>query len=165
MLKHKGLVEEILHLQSYLKNLDNKVDAFNRHKQHNVFFSIHLPTLILRNEKLATKLGFTTREQLQKEHPNQDPIKQITLQIAVQMGLIRSFKITLEPQDHAKPHPKLKNKYNATSYYSLNIPLMGLMESFQNLIVDVPLDPPGTSVKYKILKATETRAKKNIAIV
>lgn len=42
---------------------------------------------------------------------------------------------------------------------------MGLMESFQNLIVDVPLDPPGNLVKYKILKATETRAKKNIAIV
>lgn len=81
------------------------------------------------------------------------------------MGLIRSFKITLEPQDHNKTHPKLKNKYNATSYYSLSIPLMGLMESFQNLIVDVPLDQPGTSVKYKILKATETRAKKNIAVV
>jgi len=42
---------------------------------------------------------------------------------------------------------------------------MGLMESFQNLIVDVPLDQAGTSVKYKILKATETRAKKNIAII
>ncbi len=81
------------------------------------------------------------------------------------MGLIRSFKITLELQDHAKIHPKLKNKYNTTSYYSLNVPLMGLMESFQNLIVDVPLDQAGTSVKYKILKATETRAKKNIAII
>lgn len=79
------------------------------------------------------------------------------------MGLIRPFKVTLQPQDANKTHDKLGNRYHTTSFYSLNVPLMGLMESIQDQLIDIPGNQLGATaappLKYKITKAHEPREK------
>ena len=158
--KFKPFSDDINELLSQVTKLAQKVHSPT---EAMVYYQIKLPTLI---PDFANRLGFMALDTFQHKYAGKKIIlNPITFKMAVQLGLIRSFTLNLEPLNKAQLHTRLGRKYIATSYQSLNVPLFGLMNSFHGLTFDVPEVDRDTSIKYKVLKAAEVRGRKNVALV
>lgn len=178
----KPLVDLINGLTSGFKALGEGAHALN---QATVFFSMYLrwqQALVLGHSDLAKRVGLTTKQELQKQQTylNQRPTSvQLTPKLAIQMGLLRPFNVTITPEEPGNLHPDLGRKYTTTCYYSLEVPWRGLMDDLVGTPLDIPYDFVGPSLgipsdahgippvkfRYLISEATEATGRKNTSFI
>ena len=74
------------------------------------------------------------------------------------MGILKSFKIILIPENPAKVHPKLGSNHETTLYYNTQMDFSEVRKKLLNACIEIPFDENGNNgenlvfFNYKIVK-------------
>ncbi len=142
--KNKGLVDNLVSLQDDFLTLKKKAKSLN---DGTVFFAVVLSAGFT---NLATSLGFPTKEWVKKDiqyaHQHFSFVER-NKRVLVQMGILKSFKVILIPENPAKVHPKLGSNHETTLYYNTQMDFSEVRRKLLNACIEIPFDENGNNGK------------------